>query len=97
MPPPKALPGTSDEIPYIYKRVLKSKSEYADKTIMATCILHNLIRENSFTNGQSQSDGSNSLLNNMRRQGGCADGRALETRDHFKNSFSTAQRTLLWL
>lgn len=80
----------------LYNRRLKLKPENADKIILATCILHNYLRDYTNVQNHAHEDSTDTGLHNLPRQGGSAVNAAFTIRDAFKDFFITEHGRVEW-
>lgn len=80
----------------LYNRRLKLKPENADKIILATCILHNYLRDYTNVQNHAHEDSTDTGLHNLPKQGGSAVNAAFTIRDAFKDFFITEHGRVEW-
>lgn len=82
----------------IFRRQLKFKPENVDKTVLASCTLHNYIKDASAisANQQDTTDEGALILSQLPRQGVNAPTRAFEIREGFRRFLNSPQGALPW-
>ncbi|XP_031332700.1 protein ALP1-like [Photinus pyralis] len=80
----------------LYNRRLKLKPENADKVILATCILHNYLRDCSNIPDFENNPNTGINLQNIPRQGGSAVNTAFTIRDRFREFFTSEHGRVEW-
>lgn len=82
----------------IFRRQLKSKPENVDKIVLASCTLHNYIKDASAISAKQQDtpDEGALILSQLPRQGGNAPNRSFEIREAFRRFLNSPQGALPW-
>ncbi|XP_049763612.1 uncharacterized protein LOC126092180 [Schistocerca cancellata] len=78
----------------IFFRRINSMPENVDKIVMATCILHNYIKENVYA--QTEAANGTLVLQELTGQGGSATSSAFVVREHYKDFFNSPIGRLPW-
>ncbi|VEN60179.1 unnamed protein product [Callosobruchus maculatus] len=83
----------------LYQRRLELTPEHLDSVVLATCCLHNFLRDDSevmFRELCEEEIGENSVVHAITRIGGSFSGTALLVRERFKEYFSTKDGSVDW-
>ena len=83
----------------VYQRRIQLHPKNADKVIKATCVLHNYLQKTSScaaTPGETGSEGRAAAIQALRLSGNRASREAIETREKFKNYFTSPAGEVLW-
>lgn len=85
----------------IYNRQIQAKPEYVDFIILATCVLHNFIKENgnnytvNFEDNANKAKGETIVRQNLNARGGNSTQVAFAVRKTFTKFFNSLVRFLI--
>lgn len=71
----------------LFQRRIKMSPEHIDKVVLATCCLHNFLRDDTINNILNNDDYMNCPESGIRNVGGTSTAEAMAIRDQFRNYF----------
>lgn len=80
----------------IYQRRLQIIPEHTDKVVLATCCLHNFLRNDTCHWNEADEDNQPKGIRDISRIGGSSTTLAMEIRNKFKNYFNSITGSVSW-
>jgi hypothetical protein len=80
----------------IYQRRLQQNPEHIDAVILATCVLHNFLRDDSVSFPDEEYEPGNVALSTLSHVGGNSTVEAMNVRDLFSQHFVSPESSVEW-